>query len=114
MEKPTTYMRKGYNGWTAKTELPLEGITREDHNGTCQAILTISTAKTSRGGLATSASVAFKSGAFMSHLLYQDFNANYKTEPDARCTVKAVERLHDEALADLELIVTAARNHYAD
>ena len=113
MTKPATRMSKGRNGWEAKTELPLDGITREDHTGTCPAILTISTMKTSRGGLVTSCSVAFRSGMFMSHRLYEDFSQRYTYAPNARCTEKAVATMQDQALADLALIEQAARDHYA-
>ena len=112
MREPETFLRKGYDGWEAKTEIPLDGITIEDHNGTCPALLTIRTAKTSRGGLATSASVAFRSGAFMTHRLYQDYSQRYTSDPAARCTEKNVQRMHDAALADRDLIVATARAHY--
>ena len=112
MEKPQTHMRKGRDGWTAKTEIPLEGITREDHTGTCPAILSINTSKASRGGLQTTVSVAFQSGAFMSHRLYEDFSGRFAAEPTARCTEKAIERMHDAALAKLDSIVDSARRHY--
>ena len=113
MEKPNTYMSKGRDGWAAKTEIPLDGVTREDHTGTCPAILTIRTAKTSHGGIATNCSVAFRSGKFMSHMLYQDFSQRYAYDANARCTEKAVRTSHDAALADLALIERAARDHYA-
>ncbi len=111
MEK-TTRIEKGHDGWQAKTELDLPGVTRVDHTGTCQGVLTIRTAKMSRGGLQTSASVAFRSGMFMSHLLYQDYNVAVERN-DSRCTEKAIRTLHDKALAILPELIVEATAHYA-
>lgn len=108
-----TTVEKGRNGWEAKTEIPLDGITREDHTGTCPAILTIRTSKPSRGGVVTHCSVAFRSGAFMSHRLHEDYSQRYDYDPNARCTEKAIKTAHDTALADFDRIEQAARDHYA-
>lgn len=108
-----TRMQKGRDGWAAKTEVPLIGIVLKDGDNNLPAILTISTRKSSRGGLATGCSVAFVSGHFMRHRMFKDFNQNYTTDEAARCTEKNIEKMHNAALADITTIEAAAREHYA-
>jgi hypothetical protein len=113
MKNLETRMNKGRDGWQAKTEIPLEGISITDGDKVKPAILTISTRKHSRGGLSTGCSVAFRDGNFMTHRVYTDFNVAYTRDPNARCTEKAIERMHSEALADIATIESAVRDHYA-
>jgi hypothetical protein len=113
MQNLETRMNKGRDGWQAKTEIPLDGITITDGDKVKAGILTISTRKHSLGGLSTGCSVAFRDGNFMTHRVYTDFNANYTRDPNARCTEKAIERMHGEALADIATIESAVRDHYA-
>ena len=105
-----TRIYKGRDGWQAKTEIDLEGVTLTEGDKVKPAILTISTRKTSRG-LETGCSVAFRDGMFMTHRLYEDFNARFAAS-DARCTEKAIRTMHDDALAKLDTIKTAALEHY--
>lgn len=110
MNEPTTNMRKGRDGWEAKTEMPLPGLTLTEGDKVKPAILTISTSKTSRG-LETGCSVAFRDDMFMTHRLYEDFNARFAAK-DTRCTEKAIREMHDAALAKLDTIKAAALAHY--
>lgn len=112
--EPQTFSRKGRLGWQAETEIALPGVTKTDHNGECQGYLKIYTAKSERGGIYSSASVAFRSGAFMTHGLYRDFSVRIKNLPDARCTEKSIMTLHNESLARLDEITRAALDHYAE
>lgn len=108
-----TQIYKGRDGWRAKTEMDLPGITLNEGmigETTKQGMLTISTSKTSRG-LETGASVAFRDGRFMTHRLYQDFNARFAAS-DSRCTEKAIRTMHDAALAKLPTILECAYKHY--
>lgn len=106
----TTRINKGRDGWQAKTEIDLPGLILTDREKTKQGVLTISTRKTSRG-LETGISVAFRDGMFMTHRLYEDFNARYAASA-ARCTEKAIRTMHDEALAKLETLKDHAYAHY--
>ena len=113
MQNIETRMTKGKNGWNAKTELPLEGITLTDGDKVKPAILTISTRKHHRGGMVTDCSVAFRDGHFMTHRLYTDYSQSYTRDLNARCTEKTVERMHKEAVDNIAEIESAARDHYA-
>ena len=105
-----TRIYKGRDGWQAKTEIDLEGVTLTEGDKVKQGVLTISTRKTPRG-LESSASVAFRDGMFMTHRLYQDFTARMAAS-DVRCTEKAIRTMHDAALAKLPTIIECARKHY--
>lgn len=110
MTEPNTRIQKGRDGWEAKTELLLDGLTLTERDKVKQGYLTISTRKTSRG-LETGCSVAFRDGMFMTHRLYEDFNARFAAS-DARCTEKAIRTMHAAALDKLDTIKAAALAHY--
>lgn len=96
-----TLVRKGHNGWRAKSEIQL------DNN----RVLSIETSKGSYGGLTTWASVSVRDGDFLSHRLFQDFSKNIiKTNP-SRVTAKVVEAQH--ALINLDEVLAMVEQHYS-
>ena len=110
MNEPTTNIRKGRDGWEAKTEMPITGLTITEGDKVKQGYLTIRTGKTSRG-IETGATVAFRDGMFMTHRLYEDFNVRFAARA-SRCTEKAIREIHADALAKLDTIMGAALAHY--
>jgi len=102
-----TYIIKSkYEGWKAVTEIDLDS----------NQVLTISTRKRPRcGTLYTSASVAARDGAFLSHRVFEDYNKRVLIHSEVkRVTEKAVSDCHHKALALLPNIKDAVANHYAN
>lgn len=77
---------KGRDGWRGEAELPM-GFENSDG----EAVLKISLSKQS-GSLCGFASVAFKSGNTMRHMLFQDFTARLRIPAPTRVTEKAISR----------------------
>ena len=96
-----TLVRKGHNGWVAKSEIQL------DNN----RVLSIETSKGYYGGLRTWASVAVRDGDFLSHRLYQDFSKGIITSNPSRVTAKVVEAQH--ALINLDEVLAMVEQHYS-
>jgi hypothetical protein len=81
----TTIKQDHYKNWIAKTDIDLP-------NG---KLLTITTRKSTNGGLLSSASVASYEKGFLTHVMHQDFNIRIKDSIPKRVTAKVVEQHHN-------------------
>jgi hypothetical protein len=108
-----TKVSKGHYGYEALTEIPLSGVSTISGGPGSEAVLRISTAKRSSGGLSTFASVVCKApdGGF-SFMAFQDYSKNVGANP-VRCTEKNVRALHALVLAEVAMIEADARAYYA-
>jgi hypothetical protein len=86
-------------GWTARNEIEL-GQGR---------VLSISTCKRNSGRITSFASVAKRDGAFLQHVMYQDYSATVAVG-GKRATENAVFALHQSI--DLDSVIAAASAHY--
>lgn len=97
-------------------------LVRKDHRGAWRADdaydlgnnkqLSITTHKVCSGNLVTTATVGTVDGAFVSHMMFQDFSKCIKMTTD-RCTQKNVETQHKIATDMLDYIKESVRIHYA-
>jgi hypothetical protein len=117
--------RKGYNGWTAKSERSMGAVAA---SGVMQRagerFLRFTTSKDERtGGLSTLASVHIKESyelegiGYVSelHAMFADYAKTvHRTGRVARITEKAVTEAHSEALAQFEERLAEAMAFYAE
>jgi hypothetical protein len=81
---------KGCNGWTATSDIPIEG----------DLIVRLTTMKSSNGQLVTYAQGCYVKGNMVSFVMFQDFNRRLIASDVKRVTAKTVEAQHlqiDEA-----------------
>lgn len=88
-----------FNGWTANSEIEI-GQGR---------VLQINTCKRNGGAIVSHASVAKRDGAFLSHIIFQDYSARVAIGGN-RATEKAVAELHQTI--DFDSVIAAASAHY--
>jgi len=86
-------------GWTARAEIEL-GQGR---------VLSIVTCKRNGGAIVSHASVAKRDGAFLQHVIFQDYSARVAVG-GKRATENAVFDLHKSI--DLDSVIKAASAHY--
>jgi hypothetical protein len=72
-------------------------------------VLTINTCKRNGGVIVSHASVAKREGAFLSHIIFQDYSELVAIGGN-RATEKAVAELHQTI--DFEAVIKAASAHY--
>lgn len=83
-----TYVRKGRDGWEAKTTFNVHG----------NRYMQIRTSKSSRGGIDSTAScVNINSDGTLTMMLFHDYHKTL-LKNDVRCTDKAIKTQHDQAL----------------
>lgn len=95
----TRIYKSKFNGWTGLSEFDL-GNNR---------VLTINTCKRNGGAIVSHASVAKRDGAFLSHIIFQDYSARVAIGGN-RATEKAIAELHNSI--DFEAVKLAAIAHY--
>jgi hypothetical protein len=74
--------------------------------------LTISTSKQAKA-IITTASVGTREGAFVSHVMCQDYWKQLAFESCTRATAKRLQAQHDEVLTKLDNIVSDVTSFYA-
>lgn len=99
MNNATRVYKSKFNGWTAHDELDL-GNNR---------VLSIVTCKRNGGAITTHASVATRSGAFLHHVMFQDYSATV-AQGGTRATEKAIIELHQSV--NVPAVIEVARKHY--
>jgi hypothetical protein len=77
---------KELRGWTATTDVPVEG----------DLIVRFTTMKRSNGKLVTSAQAYRKQGNMISYVMFQDYNRTLITSDSKRVTAKVVEEQHSK------------------
>ena len=92
---------KGRNGWQVETCFPLPD-SRE---------LSFSTCKWADGSLSTTASVCKRDGVFRTFEVYQDYMKTIRREK-VRCTDKAVQAQHLDALKDKDIVMAEVKALY--
>lgn len=96
-----TFVRKGRDGWEAKSEIQLDN----------DRVLSIKTSKGAYGGLTTWAGVSVRDGNFLTHIMYQDFSKTIIKSNPSRVTAKVVEAQH--ALINLDEVLAMVEQHYS-
>lgn len=92
---------KGRSGWQMETRFPLPGD-RE---------LCFSTYKRNDGSLCTTASVSKRSGQSRIFVVFQDYMKIIRRER-VRCTSKAVQAQHLDALKDKAIVMAEVKAQY--
>ena len=87
------------NGWSASSEIAMAG----------GRVLTINTCKRNGGVIVSHASVAIRDGAFLQHVIFQDYSTRVAIGGN-RATEKSVSDLHSSI--DFEAVMKAASAHY--
>lgn len=99
---------KGYNGWTAETDIVLEKFEK------CSRILRISTLK-GRGEICSHASVHIQNTNSISTDLFGDFNKrNIQVAPCKRVNEKAVLQVHQQAVLKIPALIEVAKAFYVN
>jgi hypothetical protein len=98
-----TRTRKTPHGYITETHIPLSDSMQ----------LSLTTMKRSTGNLTTTAVVTIREGMFFSHRVFHDYNKTLLTSRVARCTPKALEAQHAQALQSLDVIKDTINHHYA-
>lgn len=98
-----TRTRKTHHGYMTETNIPLSDSMQ----------LSLTTMKRSSGNLTTTAVVMIRDGQFFSHRMFHDYNKTLLTSRVARCTPKALETQHAQALQNLDVIRETVNHHYA-
>jgi len=75
--------------------------------------LSLTTMKRSSGNLTTTAVVTIREGQFFSHRMFHDYSKTLLSSRVARCTPKALETQHAQALQNLDVIKDTVNHHYA-
>jgi len=94
----TRIYKSKVNGWSANSDIDLGD----------ERVLTINTCKR-RGVIVSHASVSKRDGAFLQHVIFQDYSARVAIGGN-RSTEKAVSDLHSSI--DFEAVIKAASDHY--
>ena len=97
-----TFYRKGHNGQQGTTNIELVGT---------PFTVAINTRKGNNGTLYTSVTAHQVDGHFQSHRVFQDYSQTLQ-QVKARCTAKAVETLHEAAIANADNIVAEVKAYY--
>lgn len=104
----TNRITKGIRGWSAEARIPVDGLPLDGHR-----FLKVTTHKTDRGELVTSATLCKKEdGGGFSFVVFQDYSKTV-IRSKSRCTEKNVEVQQQTALNDLQHILADVRIHYA-
>jgi len=98
-----TRTRKTPHGYITETNIPLSDSMQ----------LSLTTMKRASGNLTTTAVVTIREGQFFSHRMFHDYNKTLLTSRVARCTPKALETQHAQALENLDVIRETVDHHYA-
>jgi hypothetical protein len=98
-----TRTRKTPQGYMTETNIPLSDSMQ----------LSLTTMKRASGNLTTTAVVTIREGQFFSHRMFYDYNKTLLTSRVARCTPKALETQHAQALQSLDVIRDTIDHHYA-
>ena len=98
----TVITKSSYGEWRAKDTEML--------NDTLE--LSITTMRRSNARVTTTATVGRREGAFITHLMYQDYNVSLWAVVYPRITRKVVEEQHKSILKELVAIRQRARDHY--
>ena len=98
-----TRTRKTPHGYMTETNIPLSDSMQ----------LSLTTMKRASGNLTTTAVVMIREGHFFSHRMFHDYNKTLLTSRVARCTPKALETQHAQALQNLDVIKDTVNHHYA-
>jgi len=98
-----TRTRKTPHGYITETNIPLSDSMQ----------LSLTTMKRSSGNVTTTAVVSIREGQFFSHRVFHDYNKTLLTSRVARCTPKALETQHAQALQALDAIKDTVNHHYA-
>lgn len=114
-----TLIRKGRDGFEAKTEIVLEGVKTKGEGGTSfnrpgKSVLTISTGKSSfNKGLRSFASASFHGDdGTITTVLFGDYSKTLAKNFE-RCTEKTVTKLHAEVLVMVPAILEEVTAFYA-
>lgn len=109
-----TRVAKGRDGWTARTELDLPGLSKPADIGMGDrpviGLLTIATSK-GRNELSSRATIGFKGDGFVTHRMFTDYSQPVASSA-SRCTEKAIRELHAKALDKLPDILASVAAHY--
>ena len=92
---------KGRSGWQVETCFPLP----DDRE------LSFSTSKCPDGSLSTTASVCKRDGVFRTFEVYHDYMKTIRREK-VRCTDKAVQAQHLDALKDKDIVMAEVKAQY--
>ena len=92
---------KGRSGWQVKTYFPLP-----DGRELC-----FNTSKYPDGSLCTTASVSKRDGLCRTFVMFQDYMKTIRREK-VRCTDKAVQAQHLDALKDKDIIMAEVKAQY--
>ena len=98
-----TRTRKTPQGYMTETNIPLSDSMQ----------LSLTTMKRSSGNLTTTAVVTIREGQFFTHRVFTDYSKTLLTSRVARCTPKALETQHAQALQSLDVIRDTIDHHYA-
>ena len=98
-----TRTRKTHHGYMTETNILLSDSMQ----------LSLTTMKRSSGNMTTTAVVTIREGQFFSHRMFHDYNKTLLTSRVARCTPKALETQHAQALQSLDVIRDTIDHHYA-
>lgn len=102
---PVTHVYKGNDGFRAKTDISLPN----------RGVLTLSTYKSSSGGLVSNATRQEDTGnGFLSYMMYSDFSERQEWDRLARCTEKNVKAQHDKHLANIKEILLKVSAFYLE
>lgn len=97
-------LRKGRDGWEAKSRFPLEG----------PYALRLHTYKPVRGGVITTANRVEENGdGSYSFVVFQDYSKTLEWKRAARCTEKSVKEQHEAVLARLDEIKAEVAAFYS-
>lgn len=91
---------KDRDGWTARSRIELE-----PHGLEAGRVLDVMTYKGPRGGIWTNVRCGKVEDRCFSFMLFQDFSKTVCEDRKARCTEKAVQTMHQAALAQADAIV---------
>ena len=98
-----TRTRKTPHGYMTETNIPLSDSMQ----------LSLTTMKRSSGNLTTTAVVTIREGQFFTHRMFHDYSKTLLSSRVARCTTKALETQHAQALQNLDVIRDTIDHHYA-
>jgi hypothetical protein len=98
-----TRTRKTHHGYMTETNIPLSDSMQ----------LSLTTMKRASGNMTTTAVVTIREGQFFTHRVFTDYSKTLLTSRVARCTPKALETQHAQALQSLDVIRDTIDHHYA-
>lgn len=114
MTYETRIEKSRFNGWTAKTEIPLETFKDESEGGKeCQRVFRVSTSKGNGGQVTTFASVCVNvpcdGYAMQKHALFGDYARTIARHAISKATEKAIRDAHNAALELVPSAIEEAR-----